>query len=198
MLYETILKKHFILASQSPRRRQLFSDFGLNYETAEIEVDETYPSHLKAHEIAVYLCKLKANSFDFSKLNTDSILVTADTIVWLNGEYIGKPQDEADARRMLQKLSGNTHSVYTGVCICSLAKQQTFYAETKVQFKNLTDEEIDFYIHHFKPFDKAGSYGIQDWMGYVGVKSIEGSFFNVMGFPMQRFYEELDQFIENK
>jgi septum formation protein len=158
-------------------------------------VEEKYPVHLKAAEIAEYLCELKADALDSSQIAKDTILVTADTIVWLNGKCIGKPLGKDDAIAMLKQLSGKTHSVYTGICLKSASRKKIFHAHTLVKFKALSMGEIEFYVNQYEPFDKAGSYGIQDWIGYIGVTGIEGCYYNVMGFPVQLFYEEISKFI---
>jgi septum formation protein len=185
-----------LLGSKSPRRQDLLKALGLHYTLVETEVDEIYPPHLEGADIARYLCELKAAACPSDLLQERVILVTADTIVWLDGECIGKPEDEESAVAMLQKLSGKQHSVYTGICLRSSRMQHVFDAHTRVSFRELSDEEIRFYVKHHKPFDKAGSYGIQDWIGYVGVTGIEGCYYNVMGFPVQAFYHELVSFIE--
>ena len=185
----------YLLGSKSPRRQHLLKELGIEYELVHIDIDEDYPEHLKGAEIAVFLCKLKADAFSLEPYSDNTILITADTIVWLNGECIGKPANKADAIAMLRKLSGETHTVYTGICLRSKNREKVFYSETRVCFKPLTDSEIDQYISHHRPFDKAGSYGIQDWIGYIGITRIEGCYYNVMGFPVQKFWEELKSFI---
>jgi len=187
------ISKKIILASKSPRRQQMIKEMGFDYEIRTMDVEETYPSTLVREQIPIYLAKLKANSFE-GKLAPDEILITADTIVWLNNEVLQKPVDFEDAVRILTALSGNMHEVFTGVCLKSDKKQKTFHAESKVYFKNLTREEIEYYVLNYKPFDKAGAYGIQEWIGYIGIKHIEGSFYNVMGLPTGRLYEELMEF----
>jgi septum formation protein len=186
---------HFILGSKSPRRQHLLKELGLHFEIAEIELDEHYPPHLEGKDIARYLCELKADAFQLENYPVNSVLITADTIVWLEGKCIGKPGSKAEAIQMLTRLSGKKHIVYTGICLRTGSRKYIFHAETEVSFKVLSSEEIEFYISHHRPFDKAGSYGIQDWIGYTGVTGINGCYYNVMGFPVQKFWEELDKFI---
>ncbi len=195
MKQEILRHYNLILGSKSPRRQDLLKALGLHYTLAEIDVDEIYPPELVGADIARYLCELKADAYDSSLLAHDSILVTADTIVWLEGEYIGKPAGKAEAIEMLQKLSGKQHSVFTGICLKSRTAKTVFHAHTLVNFRKLAKDEIEFYVNHHKPYDKAGSYGIQDWIGYIGISGIEGCYYNVMGFPVQMFYEELTGFI---
>ena len=168
---------------------------GFHYSVIETEVNETYPPELKGADIARYLCELKADTFDANKIAADSILVTADTIVWLDGKYIGKPKEIKEAIEMLEQLSGKQHSVYTGICLKASWGKMVFHAHTLVSFRKLSSEEIEYYVTHYKPFDKAGSYGIQDWIGYIGITGIKGCYYNVMGFPVQLFYEKLSEFI---
>ncbi len=190
----TLLNKYqIILASQSPRRQQLLKELGLNFSIEVREIDEVYPAHLQREEIPVYLAQLKAKVFENS-LSKNQLVITADTIVWLNNHVLGKPTDFDDALNMLQSLSGNTHTVYTGVCLKSLSKETTFWAKTDVHFKVLSEEEITYYLKTHKPYDKAGAYGIQEWIGYIGIEHIEGSYFNVMGLPVQKLYEHLKRF----
>ncbi len=185
-----------ILASQSPRRHYLLKEIGLEFEIKLKQfVDETYPDHLKREEIPLYIAGKKAEIY--GKLEDNEILITADTIVWLKDKVLQKPIDQDDAVKILKELSGNCHQVYTGVCIKSNDKEVIFSACTDVYFKKLTYPEIDYYINHFRPFDKAGAYGIQEWIGYIGVEKINGSFFNVMGLPIQKLYTELDDFIND-
>jgi septum formation protein len=191
----TLLNNNYqiILASQSPRRQQLLKELGLNFTIDVREVDEVYPMHLQREEIPVYLAQLKAKAFE-NNISGNQLVITADTIVWLNNQVLGKPVDFNDAFKMLQTLSGNTHTVYTGVCLKSLTKETTFWAKTNVHFKQLSDDEITYYLNTHKPYDKAGAYGIQEWIGYIGIEHIEGSYFNVMGLPVQKLYEHLKQF----
>ena len=184
---------NYILASKSPRRHQLLNSLGIQFEVRIKETDEIYPEGLDKNEIPVYLAKLKAAAF-FPELKERDLLITADTIVFLENEVIGKPENYEDAKRMLRKLSGKEHQVISGVCITSLQRELSFFAVSNVRFKKLSEKEIDFYISHFQPFDKAGAYAIQEWIGYIGITHIEGSFYNVMGLPIQRLYEEIMRF----
>ncbi|MCC6251752.1 MAG: septum formation protein Maf [Bacteroidia bacterium] len=186
-------KYKIILGSGSPRRKQLLHDLGINFETIVANIDEDFPEHLKAQEIPLFLSKKKAD-FLKAQLQEQQLLITADTIVWLNNKAINKPENYREAFQMLQSLSGNKHEVYTGVCLTSISKQHCFYARTEVFFKPLSNDEIDYYITHYKPFDKAGSYGAQDWIGLTGVEKIHGSFYNVMGLPTKELYENLIAF----
>lgn len=184
---------HLLLASKSPRRRHLLSEAGFSYDLVDVSVEENFSPQLKAEEVCLYLSQKKAAAFEGTFNN--SVLVTADTIVWVNGEVLNKPADKEEARQMLRKLSNNTHEVFTGVTLAKASRQLSFYDRSEVTFYELTDEEIDFYIDHYQPFDKAGSYGVQDWMGYLGVKAINGCFYNVMGFPVAMFYRRLQLFL---
>lgn len=180
-----------ILASNSPRRRELMAGLDLNFEVRVLPgIDESYPPTLQGGDIPLYISKEKANAY-INQLADDELLITADTIVWLDGKVMEKPVDEADACSMLHQLSGHTHQVYTGVCLTTKDKQVAFSCRTDVTFGTLTDDEINTYVQRYKPFDKAGSYGVQEWIGYVAVESIEGSFYNVMGLPVQRLYQSL-------
>lgn len=178
-----------ILGSQSPRRKQLLSEIIPVFETQVKDLDEVYPKELKQADICMYLAKLKSSAF--GKLTEDQMVITSDTIVCLRDEVLGKPQDQAEALEMLTKLSGNTHTVYTGVTVRTAKREETFYDATNVTFYELTEEELTYYIDKCKPFDKAGSYGIQEWMGYVGIKKMEGEFYNVMGLPVHKLYQLL-------
>lgn len=195
MLIEKLKDYKIILASQSPRRKRLLVDLGLSFETIPVDVDESYPPNLKAEEIAIFLSQLKADAFNFDKLCENCLVITADTIVWQNGQVLSKPKDDKDANRILSLLSGNAHEVITGVTIRTKEKSQSFYSITKVYFKHLSKEEIEYYILNYQPFDKAGAYGIQEWIGYIGIEKIEGSYFNVVGLPVQRLYTELQNFL---
>lgn len=178
-----------VLASNSPRRRELLSGLGLEYEVRTMQgIDESYPEGLPMEEIPQYISRKKAAAYT---LEPDELLITADTIVWLDGKVLGKPVDEEDAKQMLRRLSGKTHQVVTGVTLTWADRQHTFASVSKVTFAPLTEDEIDHYVTHFRPLDKAGAYGIQEWIGYIGVTSIEGSYFNVMGLPVQRLYTEM-------
>ena len=189
----TILKnKHLILASGSPRRQYFLKELGLDFEIRLKEVEENYPSHLKGVEITDFLAKLKAKPFQ-GELKSNDILITADTIVWLENKAIGKPKNKSEAKLMLAHLSGKTHTVISSICITTIDKQILTNDITKVKFKPLSNSEIEYYIINFNPLDKAGSYGIQEWIGYIGIEKIEGSYFNVMGFPIHKFYEEISK-----
>lgn len=185
---------NIILASNSPRRKELLSGLDLHYKVKTLpDVDESYPENLKGKEIPIYIAKEKANAY-LSYIKDDTLLITADTIVLLDGQVYGKPVDLEDAKRMLHKLSGKTHQVITGVCITTKQKQHTFGVTSEVRFAKLEDSEIDYYVDKYKPTDKAGAYGIQEWIGYVAVEYISGSYFNIMGLPAQRLYQELKKF----
>ena len=184
---------NYILASKSPRRQQLLQSLGIPFTVKTLEVEENFPDDLGKEEIPVFLAKLKAEPFK-RELKTNDLLITADTIVWMNGKVLGKPADKNEAKIMLNELSGKEHQVISGVCLTSLSKQVSFYSVSNVRFKNLTELEIEYYISHSNPFDKAGSYGIQDWIGIIGITSIDGSFYNVMGLPIQKLYEEILRF----
>lgn len=185
---------NIILASNSPRRKELLSGLDLHYKVKMLpDVDESYPENLKGKEIPIYIAKEKAEAYQ-SYIKDDTLLITADTIVLLDGHVYGKPVDLEDAKRMLHKLSGKTHQVITGVCITTKQKQHTFGVTSEVRFAKLEDSEIDYYVDKYKPTDKAGAYGIQEWIGYVAVEYISGSYFNIMGLPVQRLYQELKKF----
>lgn len=183
-----------ILASNSPRREELLRGINIDFQVKVLsDIDETYPSDISAKEIAEYVAKKKANSYT-NTLKKDELLITADTIVILNDRVLGKPRNKEDAKEMLLSLSGKIHCVISGVCLTSTTKQTSFSVASNVEFDHLTDEEIDYYIEHYTPFDKAGSYGVQEWIGYIGVKHISGSYYNIMGLPIQRLYKELKRF----
>ena len=183
-----------ILASNSPRRKELMAGIDVQFEVRVIQdIDESYPADLPTKDIAEYISHKKAAVYQ-QQMAPDELIITADTIVVLGNEVMGKPHDEADARRMLGELSGRTHQVITGVTLTTIQKQVSFSVETDVTFKQLSDSEIDYYVSHYKPFDKAGAYGIQEWIGHIGVTALQGSYFNVMGLPVQRIYEALRQF----
>ena len=193
-MFENLEKYHIILASNSPRRRELLGGLGIKYEVKVLpDIEENYPADLPVAQIAEYIAKEKADAYRELMDQTD-LIITADTIVVAGDEVMGKPVDADDARRMLHKLSGRTHQVITGVCLTTTQRQHAFSAKTDVQFSPLTDEEIDYYVEKYQPLDKAGAYGVQEWIGYVGVTALEGSYFNVMGFPVQRVYQELKKF----
>jgi septum formation protein len=194
MMNQRFGKYHLILASQSPRRQYLLKELGLNFEIMTTNVPEDYPETLKHEQIAVYLAEQKADSFDTSRLDAKALIIAADTIVLIEDEILGKPCNYKEAVGMLTKLSGKKHEVITAVCLKSKSKRRTFSVISSVYFKELSMEEIDYYIENFQPFDKAGGYGIQEWIGYIGISKIEGSYFNIMGLPVKEFYEELLKF----
>lgn len=192
-MLENLSHYRILLASNSPRRRELLSGLGLNYEVVSLpEIDESYPPTLQGVEIPTYIARQKAQAYR-EWMTPDTLLITADTIVWLDGKVYGKPADAQEARAMLKELSGKRHTVITGMALTTHDRQKAFAVESYVTFDNLDDAEIDYYIEHYKPFDKAGAYGIQEWIGYIGVTGLEGSYFNVMGLPVQRLYKELKQ-----
>lgn len=196
LLHDTLKNYRLILASQSPRRRQLLADCGLEYELAErYEVEELFPATMAADEVPVYLSRLKSEGYPADLAERD-ILLTADTVVIIDNEILGKPADEAEARAMLRRLSGRAHRVTTGVTLRSRDRVESFAVQSDVYFRTLTDEEIAYYVTRYRPMDKAGSYGIQEWIGYVGIERIDGSFYNVMGLPVQRVYAALAEFIK--
>lgn len=183
-----------ILASNSPRRQELLKGLELNFEIMTIPgLDESYPETLKGEEIPLFLAKKKGEAY-ISYLQDNTMIITADTIVWLENKVLGKPESREDAVQMLQMLSGKTHQVFTGVCIKTQNKEVAFCIASDVRFAVLTDEEIVFYVNKYKPYDKAGSYGVQEWIGYIGVEYISGSFYNIMGLPVQKLYTELKKF----
>ena len=190
MLVDILKDKRLILASSSPRRQELIKGLGLKVEIRIKPIKEKYPEHLKHFEIPDYLAQLKSMQFE-DTLTPKDILITSDTIVWFKNTALGKPTDANDAFQMLRSLSGQTHEVITSVCFKTLAKLKTINSITKVTFKQLSNSEINYYIKNFKVLDKAGSYGIQDWIGQIAVTKIEGSYFNVMGFPMDKIYNTL-------
>jgi septum formation protein len=193
MLNKKLEKYNIILGSGSPRRQQILKDLGIQFTVKPIDVEEDYPKYLHGNEITGYLAELKAKAFQYN-LKENDILITADTIVRFSGKILAKPKDYADAKKMLSELSGHHHEVITSLCIKTTKKTKIINDTTIVYFNNINEEEIDFYISNYKPFDKAGSYGIQEWIGYVAVKKIEGSFFTVMGFPVHKFYKEMMKF----
>ncbi len=193
MLQNITNKYNIILASKSPRRQQLLGEIVDEFTIKTKEVEEIYPPELKREEVAVFLSDLKANAFE-TDLQDNDLIITSDTIVCLGDRVLGKPKDEQESFEMLTDLCGNTHEVITAVTLLSKGKRTTFYDVTKVTFYPLTEEEIKFYIQKCEPFDKAGSYGIQEWMGYVGIERMEGEFFNVMGLPLHKLYRELKSF----
>jgi septum formation protein len=194
MINQRFEKYHLILASQSPRRQYLLKELGLKFEIMTTNIPELYPDNLTQEQIAVYLAEQKADSFDTSRLDAKALIISADTIVCIDDEILGKPGNYKEAVRMLLKLSGRKHEVITAVCLKTKSKRKTFSAISSVYFKELSMEEIEYYIENFQPFDKAGGYGIQEWIGYIGISKIEGSYFNIMGLPVKEFYEELLKF----
>jgi len=188
------LKYKIILASGSPRRQSLLKELGLDFRVEQREIDEVYPTHLKGKEIAEYLSGLKATAFLSNEIPDDHLLITADTIVCVDDKMLAKPKDFKHAQEMLQLLSGRWHEVITGVCLKSNKKEKIFSVSTQVRFKTLSSSEINYYIENYKPYDKAGAYGIQEWIGFIGISEISGSFHNVMGLPVQKLYEELIKF----
>lgn len=183
-----------ILASNSPRRKELLAGLDLQFEVRVLQdIDESYPADLPTHKIAEFISKKKADAY-VETMADDELVITADTVVILGDEVMGKPHDEADAKRMLGELSGRTHQVATGVTLSTRQRQMSFSVVTNVTFKELSADEIDYYVRTYQPMDKAGAYGIQEWIGYIGVTALEGSYFNVMGLPVQRIYEALKRF----
>ncbi len=197
MLLDELKDYNLILASKSPRRHHLLKEIGLSFSVSDLhEVDETFPEEMNKYEIPVFLAELKSNAFS-AQLGKKDILITADTIVWFKNKVINKPAGRKEAIEFLEKLSGNMHEVLTGVCIRGPSKRVSFYSHSEVYFSNLSEEEIVYYIDTFKPFDKAGAYGIQEWIGYIGINEIRGSFFNVMGMPVQLLYHNLGEYVKN-
>lgn len=198
-MLEDLKKYSVVLASNSPRRKELLSGLGVNFSVKTLpDVDESFPDALKGEEIPLFIARKKADAYKvlFSSVNSNEVeepllVITADTIVWLEDEVLGKPANATEARVMLSKLSGKKHQVITGVCLTTALWQKSFAAVSEVQFSSLTEEEMDYYIHNYCPYDKAGAYGVQEWIGFIGVESIQGSYFNVMGLPIQRLYREL-------
>ena len=194
---------NIILGSQSPRRRELMSGLDIPFTAITIDADETFPSHLQAGDIPMYISRAKARAYEANLVDGD-LLITSDTIVWLNGQMLGKPHDKEEAKQMLRQLSGQTHQVYTAVCFTwisnptpsSTIQHDEWVDSTDVTFRVLTEQEIDYYVEKYMPLDKAGAYGVQEWIGYVGVTRMEGSYFNVMGFPICHVYERLKSFLQ--
>jgi septum formation protein len=195
MLKEKLNKINIILASGSPRRQQFFKEMDLHYTIRLKEIEEIYPEHLQAEEITNFLAELKASAFE-NELKENDILVTSDTIVWLKGKALGKPKDYDDSFQMLQQLANQTHEVITSVCLKSIDKTEVFHCVTKVTFSDLSDEAIQYYLDNYQPFDKAGSYGIQDWIGLIGISKIEGSYTNVVGLPTEMLFQKLMNYAE--
>lgn len=192
-MLDNLKKFHVVLASNSPRRKELLSGLDIDYEVRVIDgIDESYPDNLSGEEIPQYISRKKAGAYE-AEMKPDELIITADTIVWVGGEVLGKPEDAEAAKAMLRCLSGRTHQVITGVTLLTASLKKTFAAVSEVTFDMLTEEEIAYYVERYRPTDKAGAYGIQEWIGYVGVSSLKGSYFNVMGLPVQRLYKELEK-----
>ena len=190
-MLDNLKKYRIILASNSPRRKELLAGLGVDYEVRTLpDVDESYPESLQGGDIPLYISRMKADAYK-PMLQPDELMITADTIVWMDGMVLGKPRNRFGAIEMLRQLSGHTHQVFTGVTITTATRQHSFSVGTEVRFANLTDEEIVYYVDTYQPMDKAGAYGVQEWIGYIGVENIQGSYFNVMGLPIQRLYTEL-------
>lgn len=192
MLKDKLAKYNVLLASSSPRRQQFLKEMGIDFSIQLKDIEEVYPSHLKAQEITNYLAKLKANAFKAS-LQQNDLIITSDTLVCLDGNALGKPKDKKEAFEMLKLLAGKTHEVITSVCLMGSTFNKVFHETTRVSFKTLTADEINYYIDAFQPYDKAGSYGIQEWIGLIAIEKIEGSYANVVGLPTHRLYKELMQ-----
>ncbi|MBO5381807.1 MAG: septum formation protein Maf [Bacteroides sp.] len=193
-MLDNLKKYRIILASNSPRRKELLAGLGVDYEVRTLpDVDESYPETLQGADIPLFISKIKADAYK-TLLQPDELMITADTIVWMDGMVLGKPRNRFGAIEMLRQLSGHTHQVFTGVTITTATRQHSFSVGTEVRFANLTDEEIVYYVDTYQPMDKAGAYGVQEWIGYIGVENITGSYFNVMGLPVQRLYRELLNF----
>ena len=191
IMLDNLKKFNIVLASNSPRRKELMSGLGVDYVVKTLpDVDESYPDTLQGEEIPAYISREKAEAYQ-SMIEPDELLITADTIVWMNGEVLGKPKDREDAIRMLRKLSGASHQVITGVCLTTKGWQNSFTVTTDVTFAVLSEEEIVYYVDKYSPMDKAGAYGVQEWIGFIGVESISGSYSNVMGLSVQKLYREL-------
>lgn len=193
-MLDNLKKYNIVLASKSPRRQELLKGIGVEFLVLTKEVDESYPKDISVFDVAPYLSVKKAKAFDDAELPENYMVITADTIVIVNDMILGKPNDEDDARKMLRLLSGKKHSVITGVTIHTKEKTKTFSVTSKVSFDVLDEDEMEYYVNNYKPFDKAGSYGVQEWIGYIGVNYVEGSYFNVMGLPTQKLYQMLKQF----
>jgi septum formation protein len=193
MLSELLQRRNIILGSKSPRRKELLAGLGISFETRTKDIEESFPNDIEQNKIAEFLAKKKCSAF-VNELTENDIIITSDTTVLCHGEILGKPKDEQEAFEMLSKLSGTFHQVITGVCIKSTKKTVLFSDTTKVWFKPLSPDEITYYIKNHHPFDKAGSYGIQEWIGYVGIEKIEGTYFNVMGLPVNLLYKKLQDF----
>ncbi len=193
MLLHNLHECRIVLASKSPRRQQLLKGLEIDFEIRTKDVDESFPAHLKGQEIPLFLSKIKADAF-LEDMRPDDLVITADTVVWINHHVLNKPESQQEALDMLMELNGNTHMVYTGVSLTSRHKQVSFYDETLVEFVELTTEELRHYVDRYKPLDKAGAYGVQELIGYIGIKKLVGSYFNVMGLPVHLLYEQLKKF----
>lgn len=190
-MLDNLKKYKVILASNSPRRKELLAGLGVDYEVRTLpDVDESYPETLLGADIPLYIAKEKADAY-VAMMQPGELMITADTIVWLDGRVLGKPRDREDALQMLRTMSGRTHEVFTGVCITTTDWQRSFTAQTEVRFATLSEEEIAYYVDNFQPMDKAGAYGVQEWIGFIGVENISGSYYNIMGLPVQKLYREL-------
>nr|WP_279191900.1 Maf-like protein [Bacteroides intestinalis] len=190
-MLDNLKKYKVILASNSPRRKELLAGLGVDYEVRTLpDVDESYPETLQGADIPLYIAKEKADAY-VAMMQLGELMITADTIVWLDGKVLGKPRDREDALQMLRTMSGRTHEVFTGVCITTTDWQRSFTAQTEVRFATLSEEEIAYYVDNFQPMDKAGAYGVQEWIGFIGVENISGSYYNIMGLPVQKLYREL-------
>lgn len=190
-MLDNLKKYKVILASNSPRRKELLAGLGVDYEVRTLpDVDESYPETLQGADIPLYIAKEKADAY-VAMMQPGELMITADTIVWLDGKVLGKPRDREDALQMLRTMSGRTHEVFTGVCITTTDWQRSFTAQTEVCFATLSEEEIAYYVDNFQPMDKAGAYGVQEWIGFIGVENISGSYYNIMGLPVQKLYREL-------
>jgi len=198
MLLDKLQTHKVYLASQSPRRRELLAGMGVDFEVIKTDVEETYDPSWSPEQIVMHLSKLKMSPIDMSQYDPSSIFITCDTIVVINGEIAGKPKDEEDAKRMLHALSGNTHTVYSGLTVATAKLQLTDYRATDVVFETLSDEMIQYYIDHYRPYDKAGSYGVQEWIGRVGIREVHGSFYNVMGLPTRLLWVLLEKICEKR
>lgn len=193
-MLENLNKYEIVLASNSPRRKELLQRMGVNFKVRTLfGIDESYPDSLRGEDIVCYISRNKAKAYQ-SSMAPNELLITADTIVYVDGEVMGKPKNAEQAKEMLHKLSGKTHQVITGVTIVTAKRTENFGVTSQVKFTNITDEEINFYVDNYLPFDKAGAYGIQEWMGIVAVEEIKGSYFNVVGLPVQRLYQKLKTF----
>jgi septum formation protein len=193
-MLDNLKKYNIVLASKSPRRQELLKGIGVDFSILTKEVDESFPSKLPLIDVAPFLSLKKAKAFEDSELPENYMVITADTVVIVENEILGKPKDRDDAIRMMNLLSGKAHKVVTGVTVHTKEKTKTFSVTSKVTFETLDNQEIDYYIDNFKPYDKAGAYGVQEWIGYIGVSNVEGSYYNVMGLPTQRLYKVLKEF----